>query len=174
MASRAESFPWCARVAARLSLGRWMSGVGLALAVATSAVAADASPPPPGLPTVGIPSAVDRVLRSYERAWKAKDTRTLAGLFHPDGLALANGSSPARGHTSIEAGYAASAGGDLLLRPVAFEESGRLAYVAGLFAVAEGGPELGKFVLVLRKADDGRWLILADMDNANVSSNPRP
>jgi len=31
----------------------------------------------------------------------------------------------------------------------------------------KGEPDGGKFTLTLRKAGDGRWLIMSDMDNGN-------
>jgi hypothetical protein len=45
----------------------------------------------------------------------------------------------------------------------------------GELGQSRAGPDVGKFVLVLRKAADGRWLIAADIDNLNVRpSRPAP
>jgi ketosteroid isomerase-like protein len=124
--------------------------------------------------TAAVPAPVQDLLRQYERAWKAKDAPALAALFTADGLALPNGRPPATGRAAIEAEYAQNAGSDLLLRPIAFAESGELATVVGMFRLAPAQPELGKFVLVLRRQADGTWRVVADIDNLNVVPRARP
>lgn len=127
------------------------------------------------LPTVALPADVARVLTDYARAWAANDAEALSRLFVPEGMALPNGQPPARGADSIRRVYSQGAGSPLALRPIAFASSGDLAYVVGGFGPAPNAPEdLGKFTLVLRREGDGRWLILADMDNSNVPVQPVP
>lgn len=139
--------------------------LGLTLtALAWAAPPAEVQP----LPSVALPPDLDRVLRDYERAWVAKEPEALARLFAEDGMALPSGQPPARGATSIRQAYAAGAGSPLSLRAVAYAVSGDLAYIIGGFGPAPARPDFGKFVLVLRRGSDGRWLILADMDNANL------
>lgn len=118
-------------------------------------------------PSVALPPELDRVLRDYERAWTAKDPAALARLFTAEGMALPSGQPPAQGAASIRQAYAQHAGSPLALRALAYATSGDLAYIIGGFAPAPGQPDLGKFVLVLRRGAGGRWLIAADMDNAN-------
>ena len=125
-------------------------------------------------PTVTLPPELDRVLRDYERAWAANDPDAVARLFAPDGMALPNGSPPARGAEDIRKVYAAAAGTPLSLRPIAFAASGDLAFVTGGFGPAPGKPDFGKFTLVLKRASDGRWLIASDMDNGNAPMRPAP
>ena len=91
----------------------------------------------------------------------------LARLFTAEGMALPSGQPPAQGAASIRQAYAQHAGSPLVLRALAYATSGDLAYIIGGFAPAPGQPDLGKFVLVLRRGAGGRWLIAADMDNAN-------
>jgi uncharacterized protein (TIGR02246 family) len=119
------------------------------------------------LPTVTLPPELDRVLRDYERAWIAKDPEALARLFTPEGMALPSGQPPAPGPAAIRQAYAQGAGSPLSLRALAYATSGDLAYIIGGFAPAPGQADHGKFVLVLRRGAGGRWLIAADMDNAN-------
>lgn len=126
------------------------------------------------LPTVALPPEIARVLGDYARAWEARDLSALAQLFAPEGLALPNGQPPARGADRIRRAYAASAGGPLFLRPLAHAASADLAYVIGGFSVSADGPDAGKFTLVLRRDREGRWLIVADMDNADVPMQPVP
>lgn len=123
-------------------------------------------------PSVTVPAEVEALLGSYARAWAAKDTQALAGLFADDGMALPNGDAPAVGAAAIAAAYAKNAGSPLHLRPIAFEQSGDLAYVVGGFGPAPEGPEFGKFVVVLKRAPDGAWRLAADIDNINAPQPP--
>lgn len=122
----------------------------------------------PAVPSVTLPPELDRVLRDYERAWEAQDAAALASLFTDDGFVLSNGRPPVRGSESIRSAYA-DAGGGLSLRALAYGVEGSTGYIIGGFAPAKGATDIGKFVLVLRKEKLGRWLIVADMDNANRS-----
>lgn len=117
--------------------------------------------------TVTLPAEIDRVLKDYEKAWIAKDTAALAKLFTADGMALPSGQLPAQGEESIRKAYSPNVGAALNLRPFSFSTSGELAYVVGGWGSATDKPEYGKFVLVLRRVN-GRWLIVADMDNSNM------
>lgn len=126
---------------------------------------------PAPVPSVELPPALARVLRDYEKAWIANQPDALARLFTADGMALPNGRPPARGAAQIAAEYSQVAGAPLSLRAVAYSISGDMAYVVGGFAPAPDKPDFGKFVLILRRAPDGIWKIVADMDNAN--SMPR-
>lgn len=117
-------------------------------------------------PTVSLPPEMDKVLKDYENAWIAKDTAALAKLFTTGGMALPSTQLPAQGEESIRKAYAPHVGSPLNLRPFGFGVSGDLGYVIGGWGGATDKPEYGKFVLVLRKID-GRWMIVADMDNSN-------
>ena len=44
------------------------------------------APPPASLPSIVLPDELDRVLRDYERAWRAGDENALAALFTEDGF----------------------------------------------------------------------------------------
>ncbi len=147
-----------------------MKRIALALLLSlASATAAIAQTPP----SVALPADVERVLRDYEKAWGANDPAALARLFTADGMALPSGQLPALGADSIRKAYSTGAGSPLFLRAIAHGGSGDLAYVIGGFGGAPDKPDYGKFVLVLRKVD-GRWLIVADMDNSNAPRRPAP
>ena len=118
------------------------------------------------LPSVPLPPELERVLRDYERAWRNHDAEALAALFTVDGFVLRSGHPPARGRKAIEKAYRNS-GGRLHLRALAFEQSGPVAYIIGGYTSTPKWPDAGKFVLALRQASDGEWLIAADMDNRN-------
>lgn len=146
--------------------------VVLAALLALRAPAAEPSAAGP-LPSVALPPHLERVLRDYERAWQARDAEGLAKLFARDGYVLSNGAPPAKGRDAIAAQYA-GAGGPLSLRAIAFGVDGASGYIIGGFASAAGEPDIGKFVLVVREGSDGRWEIVADIDNMNRRPGPPP
>jgi ketosteroid isomerase-like protein len=125
-------------------------------------------------PSVTLPPALDRVLREYERGWRAGDARALAALFTEDGFVLQSGRPPVRGRAAIERAYAGQ-GGPLHLRALAYAVADSVGYVIGAYGYARAGaagsapvPDMGKFTLTLRRGTDGRWMIFSDMDNASV------
>ena len=149
---------------------RTRSGIAIAslLLVSTTAIATEPSPPAPKpqLPSVQLPKPLARVLTDYEQAWQKKDAKALAALFAEDGFVLPNGGPPVRGRAQIEQHYTGS-GGPLALRGLAYATDGSTGYIIGGFAREKGAPDSGKFTLTLRKGQDGRWLIMSDMDNGN-------
>jgi ketosteroid isomerase-like protein len=122
--------------------------------------------------SVALPPEIDRVLRDYERGWRSRDAAALAALFSEDGFVLSNGRPPVRGRAAIAEAYA-KGGGELNLRAIAYATDGSLGHVIGVYSHGAGRPETGKFVLALKR-DGDRWLIAADMDNANQRERPAP
>ena len=130
------------------------------------------------MPSVTLPPALDRVLRDYERGWRANDARALAALFSEDGFVLQNGRPPLRGRAAIEQAYAGQ-GGPLHLRALAYSVSDSIGFVIGAYGyprpgAAEGAavPDMGKFTLTLKRGRDGRWMIFSDMDNGSMRRSP--
>ncbi|MBL8767580.1 MAG: SgcJ/EcaC family oxidoreductase [Planctomycetes bacterium] len=121
---------------------------------------------PAEIASVDLPAELDRVLRDYEKAWAAKDAKALAALFTDDGFVLQDGAPPVRGRDAIEAAYT-GLGGPLSLRAFAFAVDGDLGTILGGYTHESGAPDSGKFTLTLRRAADGRYAIVSDMDNAN-------
>ena len=126
---------------------------------------ADSSRPLP-LPSVTLPPELDRVLRDYEREWQARSATGLAALFVEDGFVLQGGRPPVRGRADITRAYQ-RAGGPLVLRALAFATADTVGYIIGGYASSSGSPDIGKFILALRRERGGAWRIVADMDNGN-------
>jgi reactive intermediate/imine deaminase len=118
------------------------------------------------LPSFTLPDAIDRVLRDYEQAWRARDAAALADLFTEDGFVLQGGKPPVRGREAIREAYKSS-GGPLFLRALAYSADGVTGYIIGAYRGEQDGPDDGKFILALRQRPDGWWMIAADMDNSN-------
>jgi ketosteroid isomerase-like protein len=120
----------------------------------------------PAFPSTTLPPELDRVLRDYERAWQAHDAAGLANLFAEDGFVLANGGPPVRGRNAIREAYS-HAGGPLALRALAYATQEGVGYIIGSYGHPPATGDTGKFVLALKRGRDGRWLIMADIDNAS-------
>jgi ketosteroid isomerase-like protein len=117
--------------------------------------------------TITLPPELDRVLRDYERAWRAGDASALAALFTDDGFVLQPGRPPARGRAALEATYAGQGGGSLKLRALAYATSDSIGYIIGAYGYGDDAEDQGKFTLTLRRSPSGRWLIFSDMDNGS-------
>ncbi len=130
--------------------------------------AAQSEQPPSAHASVTLPPELDRVLRDYEREWSARSPGGLARLFTNDGFVLQPGRQPARGHAAIIGAYQGSGGGPLALRALAYATADTVGYIVGAYATATGDPDIGKFILLLRRGRDGTWMIAADMDNGNA------
>lgn len=149
----------------------------LAFAVLTLAPApsyAQAPTPPPALPSITLPAELDRVLRDYERAWKNSAEDALADLFTPDGF-VPTGQGWVRGRDAIRATYASSGGG-LQLRALAYAVQDTVGYIVGAYGYGDSAPvpDRGKFVLALRRARGGTWLIAADIDQSDRQPSAGP
>lgn len=131
-----------------------------------AAVKKEVAPPEPVEASVALPPELARVLTDYEAGWKAGDATALASLFAEDGFVLTEGRAPVKGRTAIQKVYT-HAGAPLSLRAIAFATHGDVGYIIGGYGGEPGKTDDGKFTLTLRKGENGRWLIVSDMDNSN-------
>lgn len=136
----------------------------LTLIFAASALAQDAYVRPP---SVELPPELERVLRDYEKFWKAGDAEALAFLFTDQGYVH----SPygwIQGFDAIRKKYK-GAGGDLRLRALNFGIGEEVGFIVGAYGYGDDAAEVdrGNFVLALRKTPAGKWLIVADLDKTN-------
>jgi ketosteroid isomerase-like protein len=119
------------------------------------------------LPSVELPPALDRVLRDYERGWRAGDAAGLAALFAEDGFVLQGGRPPKRGRAAIQSAYTGQSGGPLRLRALAYATADSVGYIIGAYGYGDSPGDVGKFTLTLRRSPEGKWLIYSDMDNGS-------
>ena len=96
---------------------------------------------------------------------RAGDAAALSKLFTEDGYVLPQGRGPVKGRAAIEKLYTRN-GSPLSLRAIAYATEGNVGYILGGYSGEAGKPDEGKFTLTLRK-ENGRWLIMSDMDNSN-------
>jgi ketosteroid isomerase-like protein len=140
--------------------------IAVFLVLAWSSLTSAQVPATQPFPSVVLPPELDRVLRDYEKAWRARDAAALASLFTEDGFVLSNGKPPVRGRLAIGQAYS-DGGGPLALRALAYSVDGATGYIIGAYAATQDSPDEGKFILALNKDRQGRWLIAADIDNTN-------
>lgn len=142
-------------------------GILAALVLLTASGAEAQAPAVPRLPSVTLPAELDRVLRDYERLWKAGDGAGLAALFTEDGF-IARPGGWIRGRDAIRAAYQAMAGGDLQLRALAYAAGDTVGYIVGAYGygATASTTDQGKFVLTLRRQRGSPWRIASDLDSA--------
>lgn len=122
-------------------------------------------------PDVTLPPQLDRVLRDYERAWRASDAVALAALFAEDGFILQDNRPPVRGRLAIQSVYENQGGGPLQLRALAFATGDTVGYIIGTYGYGNTYSDTGKFTLTLQRTPGEPWLIFSDMDNPNTSTS---
>lgn len=139
--------------------------------IATPLLAQDNTEPtvPIELPHIELPPQLDRVLRDYERAWRASDAVALASLFAEDGFILQDNQPPVRGRLAIQAVYENQGGGPLQLRALAYATGETVGYIIGTYGYGDTYSDTGKFTLTLRRTPGEPWLIFSDMDNPSPS-----
>lgn len=125
------------------------------------------------LPSVTLPANLERVLRDYERAWRANDIPALVALFTEDGFVLQPGRPPVRGRAGLTNVYTGQAGGPLRLRALAHATADSVGYIIGAYGYGEAPGDQGKFTLTLRQVG-GKWLIASDMDSGNQQRRAPP
>lgn len=141
-----------------------------ALLVAPLAARAQETTPPAAMPSVTLPKELDRVLRDYETAWRARDAAAVSRLFTEDGFVLQNGRAPVRGRSAIAAQYAVGIGGPLRLRALGWAAADTVGYIVGAYGYGEGEnvADIGKWTLTLKRRAGGPWMIFSDMDNGSA------
>jgi uncharacterized protein (TIGR02246 family) len=144
-----------------------LAAATIALFASVASAQAPAQAAVPRLPSIDLPSDLDRVLRDYERHWRAGDGAALANLFTDDGF-IARPGGWIRGRDQIRPAYQAMAGGDLQLRALSYASSDTVAYIVGAYAYGANAAtaDNGKFILTLRRQRGGPWMIAADLDAA--------
>ncbi|WP_020599307.1 YybH family protein [Spirosoma panaciterrae] len=123
-------------------------------------------PPTDSMPSVALPPDIDRILRDYEREWSSGNTEKLVALFMPDGFVMQPRRPAIRGQENLKKAYQNQGGAPLFLRALSFAQDGTVGYIIGAYRSTASGPDIGKFILALRRGKEGRWLIAADMDNS--------
>ena len=142
------------------------------IAITSGAVGQTPPSPTPNsqLPSITLPPDLDRILRDYEKSWRAGDENGLAALFTPDGFVPSN-SGWVRGREGIITQYKDQQG-ELQLRALAYAVSDTVGYIVGAYGFGTDGVDRGKYLLALRRPRGGKWLIATDIDQTNRAGPP--
>jgi ketosteroid isomerase-like protein len=155
-----------------------MHAIGAVVLMLVAGLLFAQNPPEPATVTEladsALPPDLDRVLRDYERAWRAGDAKAIAALFTEDGVLLQNYQPPIRGRTAIQAAYEGKRGSPLRLRSLAYADGDTIGYIVGGYRYGDAAHDIGKFTITLQRAPGKPWLISSDMDSMNAPPKPRP
>jgi uncharacterized protein (TIGR02246 family) len=124
-------------------------------------------------------AAADEMRNAYTEAFRAGDASALAALYAEDGMRLGPNEPMVKGRAAIEEAFsklfAMPATAELTLEGVERGGSGNLAYEIGTYKVTvqpEGGAQPmedeGKYVVLMERADDGTWKMLAQIWNSDL------
>lgn len=152
------------------------------LAVAAVALAALACPPTGQEASSGALSdadsaAIEGVIQGLVDALVAEDYASAAAMYTEDGTRMPPNAPPQVGRPMIEAAYEALPGRYAVIKAPVVEMSGRgdLAFARGTYSIEmqisgreESMLDDGKYLLILWKQLDGRWLISSLIFNSNL------
>ena len=122
---------------------------------------------------------VAKVRDAFGNAFRSNDPAAIAALYVSDGMTQGNMQPTASGNDGITASYKGLFDTytitDMTITPVKTEASGNLAYDVGTYRFT-GVPKAkgdtlhaeGRYVVILRKAADGTYKAILDMDNATT------
>jgi uncharacterized protein (TIGR02246 family) len=115
-------------------------------------------------------AAIRAASREWNQAEAAKDLDKCVSFYTEDGERFATGSPLIKGAAALRkewARYLASPGSfTWATSKVEVARSGDLAYETGTFAIkTQTATTNGKYVLVWKKQNDGKWKVAADIDN---------
>jgi ketosteroid isomerase-like protein len=106
----------------------------------------------------------DDLLKQYENAYNRGDAAALADLYAEDGLLLPPDRPMVRGRAAIERVWKSAMGSGLKLSVVERGVGSDTGYLIGKFSFP-GNTQAGKFVVCVKRDNQGRWRIAADIWN---------
>jgi ketosteroid isomerase-like protein len=121
-------------------------------------------------------SGIDANNAEFVAKFAAKDSAGLGQLFTDDIVAFPPNENKVAGRENVQSmwkGWIDAGLTDLTLEALQVEESGNLAYEEGTYSIKIPGSdgkttsEAGKYVVVWKKGDDGKWRMHRDIWNAN-------
>jgi uncharacterized protein (TIGR02246 family) len=128
---------------------------------------------PPGLPA-NTARAMREVVTRYETASNDGDAEALSALYADDAVVMPPDGGVVSGHDAILAFWKDGIEPGISFQVVESHTEGSTGYVAGRFLMeaTETAPaDSGKYVLCLRRQQDGAWRVTADIWNATPSAD---
>jgi uncharacterized protein (TIGR02246 family) len=112
--------------------------------------------------------AVESAIRRYVEASNQGDVATLASLYAEDAMLLPPDHEPIQGRRAIRAFWQQGTDEGLAVTNLAVEVNGNLGYLVGQYhlpATDEEPADSGKYVMCLKREQDGSWKVTADIWN---------
>ncbi|KAE9555145.1 hypothetical protein FO519_001640 [Halicephalobus sp. NKZ332] len=102
----------------------------------------------------------------FQEAWKTKDIKSLASMYHPEGTLVAAGYWVARGPQEIEERFRdcfkVSTEVKFNFTTKQATENGEYLFQRGTFEPADGSGMIGKFESIFKQQPDGKYLVYHD------------
>ncbi len=163
----------------RLTSGAAALAVSLLLAACTQA------PPAPQQDSAEDLAAIAKVRDAYAAAMAAGDAAAFANLYTEDGVSQTNQMATQTGRAAVVEGQKAAfeqvSFSDMEITPEETHTVGSIGYERGRYKMTvtpkAGGPptpQQGRYMLVLKKGEDGTWRVARDMDNVDSPPAPAP
>lgn len=148
------------------------------LAALVLALSGCSAPEPSTQPEVAASKIeLGRMNRDFAAALNARDAKAAAALYADDAVLFPPGEPLVRGRQAIEEYWRAAieSGGvrDVSVETIDASSSGSLGYETGSYVLTANGPdgdpviEKGRYVELLRREQDGRWLSTHGIWNAS-------
>ena len=127
----------------------------------------------------------DGELAAFVKDWSGKDAARIASHYAAEGTVMVPNAPTMTGRDAIAAGMKEALtdpNWSLALQPVQVDVStgGDLAYTRGAYVLVATDPatrkavtEKGRFVTIFRKAADGSWKAIEDINNAEAPASPK-
>jgi uncharacterized protein (TIGR02246 family) len=112
--------------------------------------------------------AIEAAVRRYVDATNEGDATTLASLYADDAMLLPPDHEPIRGRAAIGAFWQQGTDEGLEVTNLDVEVSGNLGYLVGRYhlpATDDEPADSGKYVMCLKRQQDGSWKLTADIWN---------
>jgi uncharacterized protein (TIGR02246 family) len=118
--------------------------------------------------------AVEATVSRYVEATNHGDAETLASLYDDDAVLLPPDHQPIRGRDAIGEFWRQGTDEGLQVTTLRLDVEGGIGYLVGQYTLPETEEEpadSGKTVMCLRRPQDGRWQVTADIWNSSVSDD---
>jgi uncharacterized protein (TIGR02246 family) len=125
----------------------------------------------------GAREAIEAAVSRYVAASNDGDAEALTALYTEDAVLLPPDHGPVHGRDAIGEFWRQGTDTGLAVRTLRVEVDGSIGYLVGQYSLpqtAEEPADSGKYVMCLRRQQDGSWKLSADIWNSSAGEEPAP